>query len=71
MSLYVHVPFCEALCYYCACNKIITKHHERAQTYLQYLEKEVACRWRIAARGRRSASCTWAAVRRPFCPMPS
>lgn len=42
MSLYVHVPFCEALCYYCACNKIITKHHERAQTYLQYLEKEVA-----------------------------
>lgn len=42
MSLYVHVPFCEALCYYCACNKIITKHHERALTYLQYLEKEVA-----------------------------
>lgn len=42
MSLYVHIPFCDALCYYCACNKIITKHHERAQTYLQYLEKEVA-----------------------------
>jgi oxygen-independent coproporphyrinogen-3 oxidase len=42
MSLYVHVPFCASLCYYCACNKIITKHHERAQTYLQYLEKEVA-----------------------------
>ena len=42
MSLYVHVPFCEALCYYCACNKVITKHHERALTYLQYLEKEVA-----------------------------
>ncbi len=42
MSLYVHVPFCEALCYYCACNKIITKHHERAVTYLEYLEKEVA-----------------------------
>ena len=42
MSLYVHIPFCDSLCYYCACNKIITKHHERAQTYLEYLSKEVA-----------------------------
>ena len=30
LSLYVHIPFCESLCYYCACNKIITKHHSRA-----------------------------------------
>jgi len=30
LSIYVHIPFCESLCYYCACNKIITKHHERA-----------------------------------------
>ena len=29
LSLYVHIPFCESLCYYCACNKIITKHHEK------------------------------------------
>jgi oxygen-independent coproporphyrinogen-3 oxidase len=29
LSIYVHVPFCESLCYYCACNKIITKNHER------------------------------------------
>ncbi|MDO5087561.1 MAG: oxygen-independent coproporphyrinogen III oxidase [Comamonadaceae bacterium] len=42
LSLYVHVPFCESLCYYCACNKIITKHHERAAPYLRYLEREVA-----------------------------
>ncbi|MBE2261261.1 MAG: oxygen-independent coproporphyrinogen III oxidase [Burkholderiaceae bacterium] len=41
LSLYVHVPFCESLCYYCACNKIITKHHERAAPYLRYLAKEV------------------------------
>jgi oxygen-independent coproporphyrinogen III oxidase len=41
LSLYVHVPFCESLCYYCACNKIITKHHERAAGYLQYLQREV------------------------------
>ena len=41
LSIYVHIPFCESLCYYCACNKIITKHHERAEPYLRYLAKEV------------------------------
>ncbi|MBI2751201.1 MAG: oxygen-independent coproporphyrinogen III oxidase [Burkholderiales bacterium] len=41
LSLYVHIPFCESLCYYCACNKIITKHHERAEPYLHYLSREV------------------------------
>src|SRR4051812_18382373 len=42
LSLYVHVPFCESVCYYCACNKVITKHHARAQPYLDALEKEIA-----------------------------
>jgi oxygen-independent coproporphyrinogen-3 oxidase len=41
LSLYVHIPFCESLCYYCACNKIITKHHERGTEYLRYLTREV------------------------------
>ena len=41
LSLYVHIPFCESLCYYCACNKIITKHPERADEYLDYLEREL------------------------------
>src|SRR6185369_17595771 len=41
LSLYVHIPFCEQLCYYCACNKIITKHHNRAESYLRYLSREV------------------------------
>ncbi len=41
LSLYVHIPFCESLCYYCACNKIVTKHHERAEQYLTYLEREI------------------------------
>jgi oxygen-independent coproporphyrinogen-3 oxidase len=41
LSLYVHIPFCESLCYYCACNKIITKHKDRAAAYLRYLTKEV------------------------------
>ena len=41
LSLYVHIPFCESLCYYCACNKIITKHPERAEVYLRYLHREI------------------------------
>lgn len=41
LSLYIHIPFCESLCFYCACNKIVTKRHERAAEYLRYLEKEI------------------------------
>lgn len=41
LSVYVHIPFCESLCFYCACNKIVTKHHERAAEYLEYLSREV------------------------------
>jgi oxygen-independent coproporphyrinogen-3 oxidase len=41
LSLYVHIPFCESVCYYCACNKVITRHHERATEYLDALTTEV------------------------------
>ncbi len=41
LSVYVHIPFCESLCYYCACNKIITKHHERSEAYLKALATEI------------------------------
>lgn len=42
LSLYIHVPFCESLCYYCACNKIITQKRARADEYLRYLKQEIA-----------------------------
>ncbi len=42
LSLYIHIPFCAQLCYYCACNKVITKDHGRSAKYLHYLEKELA-----------------------------
>ncbi|MBS1170197.1 MAG: oxygen-independent coproporphyrinogen oxidase [Burkholderiaceae bacterium] len=42
LSLYVHLPFCASLCYYCACNRIITKEHRRSAKYLRYLEQELA-----------------------------
>lgn len=42
LSLYVHLPFCDTVCYYCACNKIATKDRGRADVYLDYLELEIA-----------------------------
>jgi oxygen-independent coproporphyrinogen-3 oxidase len=51
LSLYVHIPFCESLCYYCACNKIITKHKERSAQYLTYLSKELDLHTRHLGRG--------------------
>lgn len=41
ISLYFHIPFCRHLCYYCGCNKIITKKNSDAGDYLDYLIKEV------------------------------
>lgn len=41
LSLYVHIPFCHKLCYYCACNKIVTRQTHKAEEYLGYLEREI------------------------------
>lgn len=42
LSLYIHIPFCSQLCYYCGCNKVITRHQSKADVYLDYLAKEIA-----------------------------
>ncbi|MFY0640320.1 MAG: oxygen-independent coproporphyrinogen III oxidase [Bermanella sp.] len=44
LSLYVHIPFCAHVCYYCACNKVITKRREKAEPYLEALFKEIEIR---------------------------
>lgn len=41
LSIYVHVPFCKSLCYYCACNKIVTRNTARIRDYLVNLEREI------------------------------
>ncbi len=41
LSLYVHIPFCHSLCYYCACNKIITRNQARVVRYLEMLYREI------------------------------
>lgn len=42
LSLYMHIPFCAHVCYYCACNKVITRNRKKAQPYLDTLYKEMA-----------------------------
>jgi len=41
LSLYVHLPFCDTVCYYCACNKIVTKNRSRTGPYLDRLFREI------------------------------
>lgn len=41
LSLYFHIPFCDTICYYCGCSKIVTRDHSLATPYLEYLEKEI------------------------------
>ena len=41
LSLYFHIPFCDTVCFYCACNKIATKDYSKATTYLDYLYREI------------------------------
>lgn len=41
VALYIHIPFCHSLCYYCGCNKIVTTRKEKAQAYLNYLYREI------------------------------
>lgn len=40
ISLYIHIPFCNTLCLYCGCNKIITNNRANITQYIKYLEKE-------------------------------
>jgi len=42
LSLYFHIPFCDTVCFYCACNKIITKNRAHAAPYLENVYKELA-----------------------------
>jgi oxygen-independent coproporphyrinogen-3 oxidase len=42
LSLYVHLPFCNTICYYCACNKIITRNRSRSAKYVDYVRREIA-----------------------------
>lgn len=59
LSLYLHVPFCHDICYYCACNKIVTRDKGTARNYLQRLEKEIALQSELVGRKRPITQMHW------------
>ena len=59
LSLYVHLPFCENVCYYCACNKVVTRDRGRSAKYINYLEKELALLAPQAGKERTIAALHW------------
>ncbi len=59
LSLYVHIPFCAHVCYYCACNKIVTADRSRAQPYLDSLYREIRLQASLVDPGRRVEQLHW------------
>jgi oxygen-independent coproporphyrinogen-3 oxidase len=59
LSLYFHIPFCDTVCYYCACTKVVTKDHRRASDYLDYLCKEIALQAKLFDPDRRVKQLHW------------
>jgi oxygen-independent coproporphyrinogen-3 oxidase len=59
LSLYFHLPFCSTVCFYCACNKIITKNRAHAAPYLKNLHREIALQGELFDRDRRVEQLHW------------
>lgn len=51
LSLYIHIPFCNTLCFYCACNKVITKDRSKSAEYVRYLIKEMGMQSKLLGVG--------------------
>ena len=59
LSLYFHIPFCDTVCFYCACTKVVTKNHARAVEYLRYLYMEIRLQARLFDRDRVVEQLHW------------
>jgi len=59
LSLYFHIPFCDTVCFYCACNKVATKDRSRAQPYLDRVYREIAMQGELFDRGRPVEQLHW------------
>lgn len=59
LSLYVHIPFCHDICYYCACNKIVTNKKQKGREYLDYLAKEIAMQSELHPKSRKVNQLHW------------
>jgi len=59
LSLYVHIPFCDTVCFYCACNKVVTKNRSLAVPYLAHLHQEIAMQAALFNRERPVTQLHW------------
>jgi oxygen-independent coproporphyrinogen-3 oxidase len=59
LSLYIHIPFCDTVCFYCACNKIVTGDHRRAAPYLQHVYREIELQAALFDPDRRVEQLHW------------
>jgi oxygen-independent coproporphyrinogen III oxidase len=59
LSLYFHLPFCDTVCYYCACNKIVTKNRKRTAPYLERLFREIELQGALFDRSRTVDQLHW------------
>jgi oxygen-independent coproporphyrinogen-3 oxidase len=59
LSLYFHIPFCDTICFYCACTKVVTGNHDRAATYLDHLCREIAMQSKLFDSDRRVDQLHW------------
>jgi len=59
LALYVHLPFCRDICYYCACNKIVTRNAGKAAQYLDYLYREIGMQAALLGDDPRVAQMHW------------
>lgn len=59
LSLYLHIPFCSSICYYCACNKVITKRQEKAEPYLRNLHREIELQGKLFDSDREVRQMHW------------
>ena len=65
LSLYFHLPFCDTICYYCACNKVITKDRSKANPYLDMLHKEIAMQGELFDSSRKVNQLHWGGGGKP------
>jgi len=59
LSLYFHIPFCNTVCFYCGCNKVVTKDRSKAATYLDYMQREMAMQAQLFDSDRRVEQLHW------------
>ena len=59
LSLYFHIPFCDTVCFYCGCNKVVTKDRSKAAPYLSYMHKEIALQGSLFDRSRTVDQLHW------------